>query len=93
MTFVRAAAAAAVWGAVVVGGLGGCASPAVLTREAIGCSGRDVNILDSRWKDAGSTTTWCASCDSQPGRRWRCTSNAARDRVVCEDARPEDRCR
>jgi hypothetical protein len=79
--------------AIAVALLAGCASQAALTRDAIGCSGRDVNILESRWKRDGSVTTWCASCDSQPGRRWRCTTNAAKDRVECIDARPEDACR
>lgn len=71
----------------------GCGSQAGLTRQATGCSGRDVNIVDSRWKREGSVTTWCATCDSQPGRRWRCTTNASRDRVECADAKPEDGCR
>lgn len=71
----------------------GCGTPTALVTQATGCPGRNVNIVDSRWKREGSVTTWCATCDSQPGKRWRCTTNASRDRVECVDAKSEDSCR
>lgn len=85
---VRSLAAAAIaWSLTAL--LGGCASQEVLTANALDCSRRDVNVLKSRHKEQGITTTWCASCR---GDRYRCVGNADRSRAECRAAQPGDGC-
>ncbi len=60
--------------------LGSCATQEALTAKATDCSRLDLKILPSRYRDAGSTTTWCAQCR---GENYRCIGNADRTRVEC----------
>jgi hypothetical protein len=69
--------------------LGACSSQEALTANAIDCSRREVDVLKSRYKDQGITTTWCAACR---GERYRCVSNADRSRAECRAAQPGDGC-
>ena len=39
-----------------------CKTPTAMTARATGCSTKDVEIVDSRYKREGSTTAWCARC-------------------------------
>lgn len=69
--------------------LGACSSQEALTASALDCSRREVDVLKSRYKDQGVTTTWCAACR---GERYRCVSNADRSRAACRAAQPGDGC-
>lgn len=67
----------------------GCASQTSLTASATGCRTTQVDIVDSEFKRAGSTTAWCAKCQ---GKRYQCNTNANRNKVQCFEARPGTAC-
>lgn len=67
----------------------GCANKQRLTASATDCRVTEVDIVDSEFKRAGSTTAWCAKCR---GKRYQCATNAARDKVQCFEARPGTTC-
>lgn len=69
--------------------LGACTSQEALTAQALDCDRRQVDVLKSRYRDEGVTTTWCASCR---GERYRCVGNADRTRAQCRAAQPGDGC-
>jgi hypothetical protein len=69
--------------------LAGCASQEALTAKATDCTRFDLTILPSKYREQGSTTTWCAVCKEQ---RYRCVGNADRTRVECRRLKPEDAC-
>lgn len=69
--------------------LGGCASQEALTAKATDCTRFNLTILPSKYREQGSTTTWCAVCKEQ---RYRCVGNADRTRVECRPLRAEDAC-
>ncbi len=69
--------------------LGACSSQEALTAKALDCDRRQVDVLKSRYKDQGITTTWCASCR---GERYRCVGNADRTRAECRVSQPGDGC-
>jgi hypothetical protein len=67
----------------------GCKSQSGLTASATGCRAVEVDIVDSEFKRAGSTTAWCAKCR---GKRYQCATGASRDKVHCFEARPGTTC-
>lgn len=69
--------------------LAGCTSQEALTAAALDCDRRQVDILKSRYREQGVTTTWCAACR---GERHRCVGNADRTRAECRPAQPGDGC-
>jgi len=69
--------------------IAGCATPSTLTAKATGCRTGDIDIIDSEYKREGSTTAWCARCQSKV---YNCVSNPARDRVACREAEPGGPC-
>ena len=60
--------------------LSGCSSKEMMTRSALGCSIRDLEIIPSEFERQGSRTNWCAKCE---GKTFWCTTNAARSRLTC----------
>lgn len=60
----------------------GCKSPSAMSAKALGCRTAQLDMLDSEFSRAGSTTTWCASCE---GRTSICVTNPNRDRVECRE--------
>ena len=60
-----------------------CKTPTAMTARATGCSTKDVEIVDSRYKREGSTTAWCARCK---GKVYICAASTSRDRVECREA-------
>ncbi len=69
--------------------LAGCATQEALTAKATDCSRLDLKILPSKYRDQGSTTTWCAQCR---GETYRCLGNADRTRVECRPIPMGDVC-
>ena len=67
----------------------GCKSPTALTARATGCTTTEVEIVDSEFKRAGSTTAWCARCK---GRNFSCVTNIERNRVECREASAASPC-
>lgn len=66
-----------------------CKSPTVLTARATGCTTTEVEIVDSEFKRAGSTTAWCARCK---GKNFSCATNIERDHVECHEASAASPC-
>ncbi len=69
--------------------LAACKSPAALTARETGCTVTELEIIDSEFKRAGSTTAWCARCK---GTVYTCVTNTARDRVECREATAPSPC-
>jgi hypothetical protein len=76
-------------GVLAVFALAGCATQEALTAKATDCSRLDLKILPSKYRDQGSTTTWCAQCR---GETYRCLGNADRTRVECRPIPMGDAC-
>ena len=72
--------------AAVICALPGCKTQGIMTAEATGCRTLGVDIVKSRYSRSGSTTAWCARCES---KLFHCVSNPGRKRVVCREAAPE----
>lgn len=62
--------------------LSGCSSKEMMTRSALGCSIRDLEIIPSEFERQGSRTNWCAKCE---GKTFWCTTNAARSKLTCRE--------
>ena len=45
--------------------LSGCSSKEMMTRSALGCSIRDLEIIPSEFERQGSRTNWCAKCEGK----------------------------
>jgi hypothetical protein len=58
----------------------GCKSASSLTAKAIDCKTSKVEIIDSKYKREGTTTSWCARCEDQT---YVCVTNINRDRISC----------
>jgi hypothetical protein len=69
--------------------LSACKSPTALTARATGCTVTELEIIDSEYKRAGSTTAWCARCK---GTNYTCVTNTARDVVECREAAAASPC-
>jgi hypothetical protein len=69
--------------------LAGCSTQEALTAKATDCSRLDLKILPSKYREQGSTTTWCAQCR---GETYRCLGNADRTRVECRPIPVGDVC-
>ncbi|MCW5625474.1 MAG: hypothetical protein KIT73_12225 [Burkholderiales bacterium] len=70
--------------------LSGCSTQTSLTADATGCRRGDLELRPSRYKDLGSTTTWCARCKSD---MVKCVGNADQTKAICKPATSEDGCR
>ena len=62
--------------------LSGCSSKEMMTRSALGCAIRDLEIIPSEFERQGSRTNWCAKCE---GKTFWCTTNAARSKLTCRE--------
>lgn len=62
--------------------LSGCSSKEMMTRSALGCSIRDLEIIPSEFERQGSRTNWCAKCE---GKTFWCTTNAARSKLTSRE--------
>ena len=62
--------------------LSGCSSKEMMTRSALGCSIRDLEIIPSEFERQGSRTNWCVKCE---GKTFWCTTNAARSKLTCRE--------
>jgi hypothetical protein len=69
--------------------LAGCASQEALTAKATECNRFDLTILPSKYRQQGTTTTWCALCKENV---YRCVGNADRTRVDCRRLRADEVC-
>jgi hypothetical protein len=74
------------FGLLVALALAGCATQEALTAKATDCTRLNLTILPSKYREQGSTTTWCAICKEQ---RYRCIGNADRTRVECRKLQDE----
>lgn len=63
--------------------LSGCKTQSAMTAGATGCGTVSVDIVDSRYSREGSTTVWCAKCQS---KLYYCVTNPERSRVECKEA-------
>lgn len=71
---------------VILCSLSACKSPSALTAEAIGCTTREVRILDSEFSRSGSNTTWCARClDHKIDKNYICVTSPSRERIECRE--------
>jgi hypothetical protein len=61
-----------------------------LTAKAVGCSSREVEVLQSDFSRRGVETAWCATCND---KLYRCATNPERSRVSCLESREGDGCR
>jgi len=66
--------------------LSGCKTQSAMTVRATGCNTTNVDIVKSRYAREGSTTVWCAKCNS---KLYLCVTNPDRSRVECKEAGPD----
>ncbi|MFL2666668.1 MAG: hypothetical protein ACJ0GF_00035 [Burkholderiales bacterium] len=59
-----------------------CGTKEMMTKSALGCPMRDLEIIPSDFERAGSRTNWCAKCE---GKTFWCTTNAARSKLTCRE--------
>ena len=74
---------------VVLFAVSGCKSQSALSAKELGCRTAEVEILDSEFSRAGSTTSWCAHC---AGKTAVCVTNPRHDRIECRDVPPGPPC-